>query len=92
MITARKPGEQIKYLYKLNKNYKGNDSICINGILLKKGIWNTFYENHNKALKPYIRSNVNPNGYIDEHLHDPLLEFKINAQRTSTKFVHKKKI
>jgi len=92
MITARKPTEQITYKYKLNVNYKGEDSVCINGVNLVKGGWNDFDRNQNEKLKPYIRSNVNPTGYIDEHIHDPLIEFQVNAHNTSTKFVHKKKI
>jgi hypothetical protein len=91
-MESRKPGQQIKYKYMLNENYKQkDDSICVSGIYLTKGIWNTFDKSLNKEFFPYIKTHINPKGFITEYIHDPLKEVK-PADIGKISFKHKKKI
>ena len=91
--TERKPNEKIQYKYTLNKNYKSKEqTICLNGINFKKGMWNTFLESKHNELKTYICSYQNPEGIIDAYIFDPVKEIQMKELATQIKFVHRKKI
>ena len=90
--TSRKPNEQVKYLYRLNKNFKGDTSMGVNGIILNKVSWTPFPTSQKETLKHYIKSYENPKGIVDEYIHDPLVELAIQENSSELKFVHRKKI
>jgi len=91
-MIARKPNEKIQNRYRLNDNFKeGGDSIFIEGMCFKKGMWEVIDSTSAKKLRTFIKSFENPSGILDEYIYDPLKEFKMKENGNPIKFVHRKK-
>ena len=91
--TSRKPNELVKYMYKLNSNFKQKDKTAsINGVKLTRLSWTVFKDSQQKVLKNYIKSHKNVDGIVDEYINDPLTEVATDKKGTKIKFFHKKKI